>query len=113
MSNLVISNILVTLVGAIPAIAAYLSARHYFDFEQRSFKQFAAVGAGLCGILGPIFLQYAIFTAFEHSPASEYLRKLTLVQFAVALLVFVWKLRKTYVARQTSSVVDSRPTNGA
>lgn len=97
----VVANVLVTLVGAIPAIAAYLSAKHYFDFEQQSFKQIAAFGVGFLCLMGPILLQPAILTVLVFRSESEYLRKLTLVQFVAALIAYIWKLRKTHAAQQS------------
>ena len=110
MTSLPQAHLLVTLTGLLPTAVAYLQAKYYFRFAQRSVQQLLAVGLALVVMLGVIPLQVEILGWCGFSTPNEYLRKLTFFQYLFALIVFAWKLSDTYRKRTSLSKVLDAPS---
>jgi hypothetical protein len=107
MDEVTIARILVTIVGVIPSVAAYLQAKNYFRFKQRSVGQVVLVFLALLALLGPMVLQQQIY-AMWRLPPDEYLRRLTLPQYAAALVIFWLRLKKSFRQSRESYVGGGR-----
>ena len=85
MSQQSIAHLLLILSAAVPVLTAYMAAKNYFRFEQRSARQYLAVFASLIFLLGPILLQNQILEAMNFPTAHEFLRRLTAILFNTPL----------------------------
>jgi glucan phosphoethanolaminetransferase (alkaline phosphatase superfamily) len=101
------AHLVVTVVGLLPVAAAYIEAKHYFRFKQRSLQQFLAVGLTLLVLLGAIPLQSWVLDWCGFSTSDEYLRRLTFFQYLIALIVFSWRLWRTNQMRIAESTAQS------
>lgn len=98
MNNLQMGYTLVSAIALMPALAAYFSAKYYFSFKARSWRQIIAISLALLAMFGAIFLQDFVVAEFGVQGMVPYLRKLTLFQYLAAVIVFYWKLSRVYGA---------------